>query len=550
MNKGHRAVLALAVASMGSAGVARAQSVPVIPVPASVLSRSDSFRLGTDVVLRHDGRSRSEASLLAEELAVRLGRAPKVTGIASSNDSAPAIVLRVDASVGSKSGAYRLDIGAGGIEIVGNDAAGVFYGTQTLLQICPPKGDGLWKSVGGTALAGVRIEDAPTFGWRGLQVDTGRWYLPLADLKKIIDQMAFHKMNVFHWHLTEDQGWRFESRKYPKLTSVGAWRPSSPPYGNRNGSDNTRHGGFYTQKECRALVAYAAKRHITVVPEIEIPGHSSAAIAAYPALGNDDIAGYNPIVSPRWGVHPYTYSPKEETFRFLEDILSEVCEVFPSKFIHIGGDEAPKTQWKNSPFAQSVMKREGLKDEEELQSWFIRRIEGILAKKGRRIIGWDEIREGGLSPNATVMAWRSEQYGIDTAKEGKDVVMAPTSHLYLDYYQADPKSELAKGAEYECIGGFLPLEKVYSYYPIPTTLTAQETKHVLGLEGQVWGEYFKSLDKAMYLAFPRAAAVAEIGWSPRERKDWNGFVGRLKSVSGHWDAAGVKYGPFPGNPGK
>lgn len=520
-----------------------ADELPIVPIPVAARRLEGMFKLGTDVVVRHDGETAPEARRLAEFLDARLGSAPKVRK--GTGSSSRAITLAVDPSVGSVSGAYTLLATADGVRIAGKDRAGVFHGIVTLLQLCPPVGDIRWSDPDGAPMPAAKVEDAPAFAWRGLQYDAGRWYLPAKDIRTLLDWMAFHKLNVFHWHLTEDQGWRFESRKYPKLTEVGAWRASSPRYGDRNASDGKRHGGYYTQRECRDIVRYAAERHITVVPEVEIPGHSSAAIASYPQFGNTDVPGFAPKVVEKWGVQSYTYAPKPETVRFLDDILGEICEVFPSKYIHIGGDEAPKSQWKASAFAQDFMKRNGLKNEEELQSWFIRQAEAMLAKRGRRLIGWDEIREGGLSPNATVMAWRSEQWGIDTVKEGKDIVMAPTSHMYLDYYQDDPKRELSKGAEYECIGGYLPIEKVYSYHPIPDALTPAEARKVLGVEAEVWGEYVKSIEKATYLAFPRAAAVAEIGWSPRARRDFAGFTLRLRALEAHYRAGGLKYGRIP-----
>lgn len=543
MNSFSRGVLFALCSLVIPGGAALAQSVPVIPAPMKAEASTGAFRIGKSVVIRHDKSSKSEAQLLAGLLKTRLGVTPKTTG-GNGSLAANSITLKIDPNLPLKDGGYRMTVGPDGVLITGKDAAGVFYATQSLIQLAPPAGDARWAMPDGAAVSSVRIDDEPTFGWRGIQLDVGRWFLPVEDIKKLLDWMAFHKLNVFHWHLTEDQGWRFESKKYPKLTEIGAWRDSSPPYGNRNAADGKKHGGFYTQQQCRDVVAYAAKRHITVVPEIEIPGHSSAAIASYPYLGNDDIPGYAPTVMTQWGVQSYVLSPKEETFKYIEDVLDEVCKVFPSKFIHIGGDEAPKTQWKKSPYAQGVMKREGLKDEEELQSYIIKRVEGMLTKRGRRLIGWDEIREGGLSPNATVQAWRGEQGGIDTAREGKDVVMSPTSHMYFDYYQADPKSELAKGPEFECIGGFLPLEQVYSYYPLPTVLNAQEQKKILGLEGQIWGEYVKSYEKAMYLGFPRAAAMAETGWSPKSRKNYADFTERLAKVNEHYKAAGLKVGPL------
>ena len=302
-----------------------------------------------------------------------------------------------------------------------------------------------------------------------------------------------------------------------------------------------RYGGFYPQDQIREIVAYAAVRHITIVPEIEMPGHASAAIAAYPELGNSDVPGFTAKVMTRWGVHSQVFAPKEETFRFLEDVLAEVCELFPSKFIHIGGDEAPKTQWEKSKFAQDVMKREGLKNEEELQSWFIRRIGKFLDSKDRRLIGWDEIQEGGLPKSATMMVWRDAKWAKHALALGNDVVMATTSHTYLDYYQAPAATELARGKEYESIGGDLPLEKVYSYNPTFVVENPAQEKQVLGTQAQLWTEYAKDMKKVEYLAFPRVAALAEVAWTPLASKNFDDFTTRLKRVMQHYDAGNLNY---------
>jgi hexosaminidase len=358
--------------------------------------------------------------------------------------------------------------------------------------------------------------------------------------------MAFHKLNIFHWHLTDDQGWRIEIKKYPKLTEVGAWRDSSPPYGNRNSDDGQRYGGFYTQDQIKDVVAYAAARHITIVPEIEMPGHASAAITSYPELGNSDIPGYAPKVVTRWGVQPYIFAPKEETFRFLEDVLTEVCELFPGKFIHIGGDEAPKTQWKQSQFAQDLIKREGLKNEEELQSWFVRRIGAFLESKNRNLIGWDEIQEGGLPKTATMMVWRDAKWGKHAMALGNNVVMATTSHTYFDYYQNPAATELAKGKEYECIGGNLSLEKVYSYNPTFIAENPAQEKQILGTQAQLWAEYAKDMKKVEYMAFPRIAALAELAWTPLALKNYDDFRKRLDGVMTHYDAGHLNFSkPLP-----
>jgi hexosaminidase len=348
--------------------------------------------------------------------------------------------------------------------------------------------------------------------------------------------MALHKLNVLHWHLTEDQGWRIEIKKYPRLTEVGAWRSSSPVAGGNKADDGIPHGGFYTQDEIVEVVAYAAARYIRVMPEIELPGHSSAAIAAYPRLGNDDVPGFAPTVQTRWGVFPYLYAPKPETFQFLDDVFSEVLALFPSEFVHIGGDEAKKDQWNASPNAQAFMKANELKDAHELQSWFIRRTEKYLAARGRRLVGWDEIQEGGLAAGATMMAWRDVKWAVSAAREGHDVVMTPTSHTYFDYNEGTTEEEGEK------IGrGPLKLEKVYSYEPVPADLEPQFQSHVLGAQGQLWSEHLQSWPKTEFRAWPRLSALAEVVWSPREKRDYADFKMRLPALLARFDQLGVNY---------
>lgn len=514
----------------------------IIPKPAKLVRQDGSFTLKRDAIIYADAVSRPVADLLAAQLRQTTGFKLDIrpdTGGKPAKGSLRLTTSDANAALGGEG--YELIVDDA-VTIRAPHAAGVHFGAQSLLQLLPPAvfgdntlADAVWT------IPAVHIEDQPRFGWRGMMMDCGRHYFPVADIKRMIDAMALHKMNTFHWHLTEDQGWRIEIKKYPKLTEVGAWRASTPPYGNRDSDDGKRYGGFYTQTEVKEIVAYAAARHITVIPEIEMPGHAAAAIASYPELGNSDIPGYAPSVMTRWGVHPYIFAPKEETFKFLEDVLTEVCELFPSKFIHIGGDEAPKDQWKKSPFAQSVMKREGLKDEHELQSWFIRRIEKFLASKNRRLIGWDEIQEGGLPKTATMMVWRDANWAKHALALGNDVVMATTSHTYLDYYQAPASSELAKGKEYECIGGLLTLEKVYSYDPAFVAATLAQEKQILGTQCQLWGEYFKDIRKVQYNAFPRFSALAEVAWSPKVARNYEDFQSRMKTQYQRYDKLGVEY---------
>lgn len=422
--------------------------------------------------------------------------------------------------------------------------AGFFYAYQTLLQATYRGNDGK------DYLPPGRIWDKPRFAWRGLMLDEGRHFFGKEKVKRLIDLMALHKLNVLHWHLTEDQGWRVEIKKWPKLTTVGSVRAQSHVLGGKqvaydgNKFDGKPYRGFHTQDDLREIVAYAAARHIQVVPEIEMPGHAAAAIAAYPQFGNDDIPGYAPKVMSRWGVHPYTFSPKEETFAFLDDILAELAPIFPSAYFHIGGDEAPKDQWKNSAFAQSVIKREGLKNEYELQSYFIRRIEKLLAARGKKLVGWDEIQEGGLSKTATMMVWRDWKWAKLAADNGNDVIMAPTSHTYFDY----SPGKRGAGPQFGVIGGNLTLEKVYSFEPIPGNFTPEQHRQVLGTQGQLWSEYLYGWNKVEYMAFPRACALAEVAWSPKEGKDWNDFQRRLGVHLRRLDALKVNYHREDGSP--
>ncbi|MDX1637032.1 MAG: beta-N-acetylhexosaminidase [Balneolaceae bacterium] len=455
-----------------------------------------------------------------------------------NRDLANSIRLRLDpdSAAYENDEAYALVSDENGITITAPDEAGIFYGIQTLRQLLPPEIEHTDPTLVPQhvewSVPAVEINDHPRFSYRGMHLDVGRHLFPVDFIKKYIDMIAMYKMNRFHWHLTEDQGWRIEIKKYPRLTEVGAWRDSTlvGHYGSEV-YDGERYGGYYTQEEIREIVAYAQERQITIIPEIEMPGHSSAALAAYPQFGCFESGEYS--VQTQWGIYDNVYCPTEETFRFLEDVLTEVMALFPSEYIHIGGDEAPKAQWERSPVAQQVIEREGLEDEHELQSYFITRIEEFLNENGRQIIGWDEILEGGLAPNATVMSWRGMEGGIAAARQNHEVVMTPTSHLYLDYYQADP------GTEPLAIGGFTTLEKTYSFEPVPEVLTGREAQYILGAQGNVWTEYIKSPKKAAYMAFPRALAVSEITWTPRNKKNFTLFWRRLQSHFDRFDIMGV-----------
>ncbi len=379
--------------------------------------------------------------------------------------------------------------------------------------------------------------DQPRFSYRGLHLDVSRHFMPVSFIKKYLDLMAMHKLNTFHWHLTDDQGWRIEIKKYPNLTKIGAKRKETL-IGHYTENypmkfDGQAHEGFYTQAEVRDLVKYAQARHITIIPEIELPGHALAALAAYPTLGCEPDKNYE--TGTRWGVYGDVFCPTEPTFKVLQDVLTEVIALFPGKYIHIGGDECPKEAWKKSEFCQNLIKKLKLKDEEALQSYFITRIEKFVNAKGRTIIGWDEILEGGLAPNATVMSWRGTQGGIEAARQKHTVIMTPGEFLYLDHYQGDPNTEPL------AIGGYLPLEKVYAYEPVPTELSAAEEKYILGAQANVWTEYLPTPDKVEYMVFPRAAALAELTWMPKGPRNFEDFSYRLKTHLKRLDYLGVNY---------
>lgn len=420
--------------------------------------------------------------------------------------------------------AYRLRVTSDGATVFAADSAGVFYGLQTLRQLIEA----------GAPVRAIDIEDQPRFAYRGMHLDVARHYMPVEFVKRYIDLLSRYKLNRFHWHLTDDQGWRIEIRKYPLLTEIGACRKETMVARNFDPyvGDGIRYCGLYTQDQIRDVVAYAARRHVTIIPEIEMPGHAKALLAAYPQLACTP----GPFaVRTTWGVDEDILCPGEPTFAFIDDVLTEVAALFPARYIHIGGDEVPKTRWRASPLAQEIMRREKLADPEALQSWFIRRVERMLASKGKRLIGWDEILEGGLAPEATVMSWRGSAGGIAAARENHEVIMSPNSHLYFDYNQGDPKQEPIN------IGGFIPLERVYAFEPVPDGLTAEQARHIIGAQGNVWTEYLKTPALVEYMAYPRALALAEVVWSPRAARSWSGFMARLPHALRSLDRMRVNY---------
>jgi len=489
----------------------------IVPQPVSVQMAPGSFALTSQSKIVVSRETAKLGETLREYLVPATGLSLPIVR-KSSGDS---IYLRIDKGMKELGDeGYRLNVSESKIEITASNPAGAFYGIQTLRQLLPVSVYGNVKSSDTNwVVPCVSIQDQPRFAWRGALLDVGRHFMPKEFVLKFIDLLALHKMNVLHWHLTEDQGWRIEIKKYPKLTSVGAWRKDSMLTYSPATYTGLPHGGFYTQDDIREVVRYAAKRFVTVVPEIEMPGHCQAALAAYPELGNTD---QHLEVSTKWGVNENVYNPKDSTIQFLQDVLSEVLGLFPSKFVHIGGDEVPKTQWHESADAQALMKQRDLKNEHELQSWFVHQMDTYLANHGRRLIGWDEILEGGLAPGATVMSWRGEDGGIAAAKAGHDVVMTPGNWTYFDHY---PTRNIQD--EPHAIGGYLPLQKVYEYEPVPASLTSEEARHILGVQGQLWTEYIPTPERVEYMAFPRMCALAEVIWSPKDSKNYTDFRRRL-----------------------
>lgn len=512
----HAICLAGVLAAMTSPSYAddTKPALAIIPVPAEMHPGDGQFVLapGTPLVWRGgDPAVERLARDLASHLALATGTAWEAQPQKQESPPERAIQLAIltagtPADLGPEG--YTLRIDSSGIRAFAQTSHGLFYAVQTLRQMlasAPKTGDGV------LALPAVSIVDKPRYGWRGMHLDVCRHFMPKEFVKKYLDLLAYHKFNVFHWHLTDDQGWRIEIKKYPKLTEVAAWR-------NRDGE---RYGGFYTQEDIREIVAYAADRFITVVPEIEMPGHSQAALAAYPELS---CTGGPHDVQTKWGIFKDVFcAGNDETFAFLEGVLAEVIGLFPSEFIHVGGDECPKDRWKACPKCQARIKAEGLADEAELQSYFVRRVSKFLTAHNRRLVGWDEILEGGLAPSATVMSWRGTKGGIAAARQGHDAIMTPHTYCYLDYsFSSKPEHQ---GATHASV---LPLEKVYQFEPTPAELTPEEAKHILGGQGNVWTERMPDWRRVEWMVFPRACAIAEAVWSPRERRDYADFRARLQ----------------------
>ena len=511
-------------------------TINIIPQPVSVQSNAGVFVINKNTVFVAPVGA-DEVNLALKYLNDKLNNSAGFALATTSNITKKnAISVELTPDVANVEG-YEMSVTSQGINIKAQNASGVFYAVQSIRQLLPVAIENqqvtqniVWE------IPCCEIKDAPRYAYRGLHLDVCRHFFDVAFVKKYIDLMALHKFNRFHWHLTDDQGWRIEIKKYPKLTEVAAYRKETliGSYMNKpERYDGTRYGGFYTQEQIKEVVEYAKERFVTVVPEIEMPGHALAALAAYPELASTK----GPFeVGTRWGVYDDVFCPKEETFTFLEGVLDETMTLFPGEYIHIGGDECPKTRWKESEFCQNLMKKEGLKDEMELQSYIIRRIEKFVNSKGKKIIGWDEILEGGLSENATVMSWRGTDGGIAAAKQHHDAIMTPSPYCYFDHYQSKNRK-----TEPLAIGGFTNLEKVYSFDPTPKELSADEAKHILGAQANLWGEYITSTQQLEYMAYPRAIALSEVVWSPLEQKNWTNFKSRLSKETARLKALNVNY---------
>lgn len=516
----------------------KSQSVkyPLVPFPNSLIEKSGEFKLtkNTKVFIQKQSPELKQAAdffntLVKQSIGVELSYTSK----ANRN----VISFYEDLAITNNEG-YELDVNSNQIAIKYKTPTGAFYALQTLRQLMSPEIEGK-SSIKSFIVPAVKIQDAPRFAYRGFMLDVARHFQPLEVIKKYIDLLAFYKINTLHFHLTDDQGWRIEIKKYPKLQEIAAWRKETR-VGHRRDTpevyDGKPHGGFYTQEQLKDLVEYAKRKSITIIPEIELPGHSHAVLAAYPELGCKDTT-YQ--VSTNWGVHSDVYCPNEVTFTFLKDVLAEVMEIFPSKYIHIGGDEVPKDRWKESAYAQELIKKHRLVDENGLQSFFIKQIEDYLAIKGRSIIGWDEMLDGGVSDNATIMTWHVGKVGV-AASQGNKEIMTTNSHLYLDYYQTKD----GRKREPVAIGNYLPLKKVYSYEPIPENLATEHHKNILGVQANLWTEYISTPSHIDNMTFPRLCALSEIAWSKPERKNYSDFLLRLNQNLKHLEKLEVNFSKY------
>ncbi len=525
------ALIVLIASTMGCKEGIDDQRISIIPKPVSVRSHKGDFQITQETTIVHEDSQLDFPAQYASTLWQQYLGYPFAVGKESSDNT---IVLEIneefDSTIGDEG--YRLNINQNQVVLSANTYGGILYGIQTINQLLSTNPDG--------NLPCLSMEDYPRFGHRGMHLDVSRHFMPIELIYKLMDYLAMHKMNIFHWHLVDDQGWRLEIKKYPKLTEIGAWRvdmedldwdarPTRKPQ-----KGDKLYGGFYTQDEVRAVVTYAAERNITIVPEIEMPAHVMSALSAYPEYSCNGID----LGVPSGGVWPITQiycAGNDETFQFLEDVLSEVMELFPSPYIHIGGDEADKSEWAKCPKCQKRIADEELKDVDELQSYFIKRIEKFLNSHNRTIIGWDEILEGGLAPHAVVMSWRGEEGGIEAARHGNRAIMTPGDYCYFNFYQGDP------AVEPRAMGGYTSLKKVYGYDPIPAGLTDEQEKLIMGAQGNHWAEFILTPEHVEYMAFPRLAALSEVLWSPKKHRDWGNFSKRMEDQYKRYDKLGINY---------
>ena len=537
MNKFSKFTLILTVCAgmtACSGGVVTQGDYNVIPLPKEITpEKGQPFSLTSSVKIYYpegNAQMKQNAEFLASYVEELTGFALKT----QAGEGTDGILLKLDKGIAHAEG-YRLHVNSKGIEIAGASEAGVFYGIQTLRKSIPADAEG-----SRVMLPAVTVNDYPRFAYRGMMLDVGRHFFPVDSIKIYLDMLALHNINRFHWHLSDDQGWRIEIKKYPKLTEVGSQRSETVIGHNSGKYDGKPYGGFYTQDEIRDVIAYAAKRHITIVPEIDLPGHMMAALASYPELG---CTGGPYEVATSWGVKPDVLCiGNEVTFEFLEGVLDEVIELFPSEYIHVGGDEVPRDRWRECPKCQARIKSEGLSSdskysaEDRLQSYCMARIEKYLNSKGKRIIGWEEILKGDVAPNATVMSWRGVESGLEAARLGHDVIMAPCQYMYFDYYQTSETEN-----EPLAIGGCVTLDTVYNFEPELPEMTPEQHKHVIGVQANLWTEYISTPEYAEYMIMPRMAALSEVQWTQPGNKDWNSFVTRLESLVKFYERDGYNY---------
>ena len=526
------------------------QQIPVanysiIPLPKEVTMNDDgTFELSPKTVVYYEAGLQREAQFLSEYVNDIMGYALKTQEYQGQPNG---IVLKLVPEDFDQAEAYEINITPKQITVKGADAAGVFYGIQTLRKSLPIPQSSIFNSQLSIGFHCGTIKDYPNFPYRGMHLDPCRHFFPIDSVKVYIDMMALHNMNQFHFHLSEDQGWRIEIKKYPELTEIGAYRDGTVIGHNGNLYDTIRHGGFYTQDELRDLIQYAAERHINIIPEIDLPGHMQAALACYPQLG---CTGGPYEVWRRWGVSDDVLcAGNEEAMRFVEDVLNEVMDVFPSPYIHIGGDECPKVRWEKCPKCQAKIKELGIKGDERfskedyLQSYVMNRMAKVVETRGRRVIGWDEILEGDVSQSTIIMSWRGTEGGIEAARKGQDVIMTPLSHLYFDYYQSE---DIA--SEPMCIGGYLPVERVYEFQPLPEELTPEQQKHIIGVQANIWTEYIASFHHVQYMALPRMDALTELQWNNPQERDFEAFVKRCLHMAQLYDLYGYTYADHIFNP--